>query len=405
MIDEHEIAEKFEGLAPFLDEVGRRMWAATEARTLGRGGVAAVHRATGIAKSTIERGLKDLDSGHAEGLAYEGRVRRTGAGRKSLAYKHPELRQALDRLVDPQTRGDPCNPLRWTSKSTEKLAAELQAKGFEVSADTVGRMLHKLGYSLQSNRKREEGTSHPDRNDQFENIAKLATAFQRRKEPVISVDTKKKELVGEFANKGREWRPKGIPEAVNVHDFPSLGDGRAVPYGIYDVGRNEGYVSVGVSKDTSEFAVESIRKWWSALGATNYPKARRICITADCGGSNGYRGRLWKVELQKFSDESGLTIRVAHYPPGTSKWNKIEHRLFCQITANWRGRPLTSYRTIVDLIGATKTTTGLKVYACLDERVYQEGRAVSDAEMKSLNIKRDTFRGEWNYTVCPRPQK
>jgi transposase len=405
MIDEHEIAEKFEGLAPFLDEVGRRMWAATEARTLGRGGVAAVHRATGIAKSTIERGLKDLDSGHAEGLAYEGRVRRTGGGRKSLAYKRPELREALDRLVDPQTRGDPCNPLRWTSKSTEKLAAQLQAEGFEVSADTVGRMLHKLGYSLQSNRKREEGTSHPDRNDQFENIASLARAFQRRNEPVISVDTKKKELVGEFANKGREWRPKGNPEAVNVHDFPSLGDGRAVPYGIYDVGRNEGYVSVGVSKDTSEFAVESIRKWWNALGVTNYPKARSIFITADCGGSNGYRGRLWKVELQKFSDESGLNIRVAHYPPGTSKWNKIEHRLFCQITANWRGRPLTSYRTIVDLIGATKTTTGLKVYACLDERAYQEGRAVSDAEIKSLNIRRDTFRGEWNYTLCPRPQK
>ena len=405
MIDEHEIAEKFEGLAPFLDEVGRRMWAATEARTLGRGGVAAVHRATGIAKSTIERGLKDLDSGHAEVLAYEGRARRTGGGRKSLAYKQPELREALNRLVDPQTRGDPCNPLRWTSKSTEKLAGELQAEGFAVSPDTVGRMLHKLGYSLQSNRKREEGTSHPDRNEQFENIAKLARSFQRRKEPVISVDTKKKELVGEFANKGREWSPKGSPVAVNVHDFPSLGDGRAVPYGIYDVGRNEGYVSVGVSKDTSEFAVESIRKWWSTLGLTNYPKARRIFVTADCGGSNGYRGRLWKVELQKFSDESGLTIRVAHYPPGTSKWNKIEHRLFCQITANWRGRPLTSYQTIVDLIGATKTTTGLKVYASLDERVYQEGRTVSDAEMKSLNIKRDTFRGEWNYTVCPRPQK
>lgn len=381
------------------------MWAATEARILGRGGVAAVHRATGIAKSTIYRGLTDLDTGAAESLAHQGRCRRVGAGRKSLAKQQPELVKALDRLIDPQTRGDPCSPLRWTSKSTEKLAGELRKQGFQVSADTVGRMLRHAGYSLQSNRKRLEGTTHADRDGQFEKIAQLCRSMQRQGAPVLSVDTKKKELVGHFANKGREWRPKGDAESVNVHDFPSMGDGRAVPYGIYDVGRNEGFVSVGVTKDTAEFAVRTIRRWWSRLGRRRYPKARTIFITADCGGSNGYRNRLWKAELQKFANDTGMRVRVAHYPPGTSKWNKIEHRLFSQITANWRGRPLTSHQVVVDLIGATKTKTGLKVYAYLDDREYTKGREVSDEEMKSLRIKRDTFHGEWNYSILPHRKK
>ncbi|MCK5797222.1 MAG: ISAzo13 family transposase [Deltaproteobacteria bacterium] len=405
MIDEQELAEKFEALAPFLGETGRRMWAATEARSIGRGGVASVHRATGIAKSTIYRGLNDLDSGDAEFLAHQGRTRRKGAGRKSLTEYQPGLYDALDQLIDPQTRGDPCSLLRWTSKSTEKLAEELCHQGFTVSPDTVGRMLRETGYSLQSNRKRLEGTTHEDRDDQFQKIANLSKSMQRQGAVVISVDTKKKELVGLFANKGREWRPKGDPESVNVHDFPSTGDGRAVPYGIYDVGRNEGFVSVGISKDTSEFAVSTIRKWWNRLGRRHYRKAGILFITADCGGSNGYRIRLWKAELQRFADDTGMRVRVAHYPPGTSKWNKIEHRLFSQITANWRGRPLTTYQVVVDLIGATTTKTGLKVYAYLDDHVSEKGRDVTDEEMSSLKIKRDPFHGEWNYTILPHKQK
>ncbi len=405
MHNEREVAEKFEALAPFLDEVGRRMWAATEARTLGRGGIAVVHRATGIAKSTICRGLSELKSGEADEIVHQGRSRRKGGGRKSLAETEPKVVVALERLIDPQTRGDPCSPLRWTSKSTEKLAKELRGKGFSTSADTVGRMLRRMGYSLQSTRKRLEGASHPDRNGQFEKIAAWTTAMQRKQAPVISVDTKKKELTGQFSNKGREWRPKGDAESVNVHDFPSAGDGKAVPYGIYDVGRNEGFVHVGINKDTAEFAVNTIRRWWARLGSRRYPRARSIFITADCGGSNGHRCRLWKAELQKFADDTGLRVRVAHYPPGTSKWNKIEHRLFSQITANWRGRPLTSHQTVVDLIGATTTTTGLKVYASLDKKVYKDGREVSDDEMETLRIKREAFHGEWNYTILPRVKR
>lgn len=405
MIDERAIAEKFEGLAPFLDEIGRRMWAATEARSLGRGGAAAVHRATGIAKSTLYRGIADLESGHAEKLANEGRRRREGGGRKGLRHTQPELSSALDALIDPQTRGDPTCPLRWTSKSTAKLAKELCKQGFGVSPKTVARMLRHAGYSLQSNRKRLEGTAHPDRNEQFEKIAALVVSTQRQAGAVISVDTKKKELVGAFANKGREWTPKKNPVPVNVHDFPSLGGGRAVPYGIYDVGRNEGLVSVGISKDTAEFAVQTIRTWWKKLGRRHYPKARSVLVTADCGGSNGYRTRLWKAELQKFADETGLRVRVAHYPPGTSKWNKIEHRLFSAITINWRGRPLTTFQTVVDLIGNTTTESGLKVYACLDERSYAQGREVTDEEMASLRVRRDAFRGEWNYTLLPRQRR
>ena len=388
-----------------MGELQRRMWAATEALQFGPGGVAAVHRATGIAKSTILRGLADLASGRAEDLATAGRVRAAGAGRKPAEARQEGLVAALDRLIDPQTRGDPQSALRWTSKSTTKLAAELQKQGFAISADTVGRMLRDSGYSLQSTRKRLEGTAHIDRNAQFEHIAALTKAAGRRHGPIISVDTKKKELVGRFTNAGREWHPAGEPEQVKVHDFPPPGQGKAIPYGIYDVGRNEGFVSVGITADTAEFAVASIRLWWHKLGRRRYPNTGEVLITADCGGSNSYRCRLWKVELQALADETGLKVRVAHYPPGTSKWNKIEHRLFCQITTNWRGRPLTSYQAVVDLISATKTTTGLTVLAHLDTRIYQKGREVSDAEIASLRIRRDDFHGEWNYVLLPRAKR
>lgn len=405
MSAETDIETKFEALAPFMGELQRRMWAATEAQLYGRGGVAMVHRATGIAKSTITRGLADLASGRAEELSTTGRVRATGAGRKPAEIRQEGIEDALDQLIDPETRGDPVCPLRWTSKSTSRLAVELKKQGYAISADTVGRMLRGSGYSLQSTRKRLEGRTHVDRDGQFARISALAKLAGRRRSPVISVDTKKKELVGQFSNAGREWHPKGKPEGVNVHDFPVAGQGKAIPYGIYDVGRNEGFVSVGITADTAEFAVASIRLWWQRFGRHRYAHSKELMITADCGGSNSYRCRLWKLQLQRFADDSGLRVRVAHYPPGTSKWNKIEHRLFCQITANWRGRPLTNYQTVVDLISATRTTTGLKVYAHLDRHEYQKGREVSDAEMAALQIKRDSFHGEWNYTFVPRGKK
>ena len=399
------IAEKFEMVAPILDEAQRRIWAASEALSVGYGGVALVHRATGIARSTIKRGMAEIESGHYDWLAATARSRRVGGGRKSHVETQPGIVAALKRLVDPATRGDPQSPLLWTTTSTKKLAQALRDEGFKVSDRTVAAMLHDNGYSLQSTRKRFEGCCHADRDSQFQNIARLSAEFIETGDPVISVDTKKKELVGHFKNAGREWRPKGTPVEVNVYDFPSLADGKAIPYGIYDVGRNEGYVSVGVASDTSEFAVESIRSWWEHLGSPRYPDAQRLLITADCGGSNGNRCRLWKLELQRFADETGIDVRVAHYPPGTSKWNKIEHRLFCQITANWRGRPLTSFQTVVDLIGSTETSTGLKVYARLDPREYQRGRSVSKDEMATLRIERDNFHGEWNYVLLPRQSR
>ena len=404
MTELSKLEAEFEALAPFMGELQRRMWAATKAQMLGRGGVSAVQRATGIARSTIQRGLADLESGRAEGLATAGRVRAHGAGRKLSELHQEGLERALDRLIDPQTRRDPESALRWTSKSTSKLASELRRQGFAVSADTVGRMLRGNGYSLQSTRKRLEGATHVDRNAQFEHISALTKTARRRRSPVISVDTKKKELVGRFTNAGREWRPKGEPEEVNVHDFPVAGQGKAIPYGIYDVGRNEGFVSVGITADTAEFAVASITLWWRKFGRRRYPHAKDLLITADCGGSNSYRCRLWKVELQKFADKTGVRVRVAHYPPGTSKWNKIEHRLFCQITTNWRGRPLTTYQTVVDLIGSTQTEAGLKVYAHLDSRVYPKGREVTDVEIAALKIKRGGFHDAWNYVFIPRSQ-
>lgn len=393
---EAAVAEKFAAVSGLLDERARRLWAAAESRSLGYGGDALVSAATGIARETIRNGRKEL------GVEIEGRVRRPGAGRPALSENQPGLQQALEALVEPVTRGDPMSPLRWTCKSKAKLAAELVKQGWRVSDTTVGRMLNAMGYSLQSLRKNREGDSHPDRNAQFEHINATADGFFDRGAPVISVDTKKKELVGDFKNGGREWQPKGKPEEVLVHDFPSDAIGKAVPYGIYDMGRNEAYVSVGSDHDTPAFAVASIRRWWTTMGMPAYPEATELFITADAGGSNGYRSRVWKAELQKFADDFGLRIQVSHFPPGTSKWNKIEHRLFCHITKNWRGRPLTTFETVVRLIGCTRTEKGLRVRAKLDKRKYPIGMKVSKAEMKSLALHKHKFQGDWNYELRPR---
>jgi transposase len=393
------LKRRFLAVSPFLDERTRRLMLAGEALALGPGSILAISRATGVARATIAHGIKDLQ--HPESLM-EGRVRLPGGGRKRAVDKDPTLLVDLERLVEPGSRGDPESPLRWTSKSTAKLAAALTAMGHPVGASLVRRLLHELGYSLQSNRKRLEGTSHPDRNAQFEHINDTAAEHLAAGEPVISVDTKKKELVGPFKNGGKELRPKGHPEAVRVHDFiiPELG--RVNPYGVYDVGQNTGWVSVGIDHDTAAFAVESIRRWWQMMGAGAYPSATELLITADCGGSNGYRVRLWKVELQKLADETGLVLSVCHFPPGTSKWNTIEHRLFSFISQNWRGKPLISYQVIIDLIAATTTTKGLTVRSALDENLYEKGRTVSDAEFAAVNVKPDAFHGEWNYRILPR---
>lgn len=392
-----DIRTRYEMLVPVLDERARRWWAAVEARALGHGGVLCVAAATGMSRTTIQAGLKELASGPVEGG-----VRRQGSGRKPLVKDDPELTNALERLVDPATRGDPTSPLRWTCKSKEHLARALRHDGHQVSASTVGRLLNGMGYSLQSVRKNREGTSHPDRNAQFEHISATVRRFQRRGQPVISVDTKKKELVGNFRNAGQEWQPKGNPEQVKVHDFPDDAVGKAIPYGVYDLTRNEAWVSVGRDHDTPAFAVASIRQWWRTMGRVAYPKARELLITADAGGSNGYRVQAWKVELQSFADEAGLRVMVCHFPPGTSKWNKIEHRLFCHITQNWRGRPLTTYETVVNLIGNTRTEAGLRVKARLDPRQYPTGGKVSPKDMKQLSIKKAEFHGDWNYEIKSR---
>jgi hypothetical protein len=398
MIDEDAIRYRWETVGSTLDERGRRLFAAGEVRTAGWGGLAVVSRITGLARSTINRGEDDLDSAPLP----KGQVRRTGGGRKAVAVNDPGLVPELKRLVEPATLGDPMRPLIWVSKSMDKLAATLTQMGHPISADTVRKELVKLGFSRQSNRKADEGSKHPDRNAQFEYINAKVVAAQAAKQPVISVDTKKKELVGNFKNGGTDYRPKGNPQRVNVHDFEDKELGKVVPYGIYDVTANAGFVSVGITSDTAEFAVQSIRRWLERMGRQRYPKARKLTITADCGGSNGARVRLWKVELQKLADETGLTLRVHHYPPGTSKWNRIEHRLFCHITQNWRGRPLTNRIAVVELIGATTTKAGLKVECALDTRTYEKGIKVSDAEMQTLDIAGDTFHPEWNYTIRPR---
>jgi hypothetical protein len=402
MIDRLGIQRRWEADGSKRDERGRRVFAASEARAAGHGGLAAVSAITGLARSTIGRGAKDLE---AEPPA-RGRVRRKGGGPRSLSERDPTLVADLLRLVEPATRGDPERALLWVSKSLDKLAAALSEMGHAVSPNTVRKLLIGLGFSRQANRKTEEGASHPDRNAQFEHInAKLAAA-QAAGEPIISVDTKKKELVGDFKNGGTDYRPKGDPHRVKTHDFEDKHLGKVAPYGVYDVAADEGWISVGITADTAAFAVQSIRTWLDRMGRGRYPQARELTITADCGGSNGARVRLWKLELQKFADESGLVIHVHHYPPGTSKWNKIEHRLFCRITQNWRGRPLTDRLTVVELIGATTTKTGLKVECALDTARYEKGLKVSDAEMANLNIKGDTFHPEWNYTITPqRPPK
>jgi hypothetical protein len=398
MIDEAAIRLRFEALSPVLDEQGRRRLAAAEAQASGHGGVSAVARITGIARSTIGRGLTELRS---KFVPQPGRLRRPGGGRKPLASKDPSLLADLRELVEPATLGDPETPLKWTAKSLRKLAAGLRALGHRVSHNTVGTLLRALDYSLQANRKTREGTNHPDRDAQFEYINAQVKQALATGEPAISVDTKKKELVGDFKNNGREWRPQGEPEPVRVHDFliPELG--RAVPYGVYDIGENAGWVSVGIDHDTASFAVNAIRRWWQVMGRERYPNAKTLTITADCGGSNGARLRLWKRELQRLVDELDLAITVCHLPPGTSKWNKIEHRLFSFITQNWRGRPLISHQVIVQLIAATTTKTGLKVHSEIDPNSYPAGVKVTDAEIARINLHRHDFHGDWNYTIIP----
>jgi Rhodopirellula transposase DDE domain len=399
MIDEDAIRYRWQTVGCKLDERGRRLFAAAEARTAGWGGRALVARITGLARSTINRGEDDLDAAPLP----QGQVRRAGGGRKAVSENDPKLVPELQRLVEPATLGDPERPLLWVSKSMDKLADALTAMGHPISADTVAKELVKLGYSRQHNRKAEEGSRHPDRNAQFEHINAKVVAAQAQGQPVISVDTKKKELVGNFKNGGSDYRRKGEPRRVNVHDFEDKELGKVVPYGVYDVTANAGFISVGITSDTAEFAVASIRTWLERMGRQRYPAAKELTITADCGGSNGARVRLWKVELQKLADETGLLLHVHHFPPGTSKWNKIEHRLFCHITQNWRGRPLTDRVAVVELIGATTTKTGLKVACALDERTYQKGLKVSDAEMQALDLTGDAFHPEWNYTINPRP--
>jgi hypothetical protein len=401
MLDTEAIRQRWEADGSKRDERGRRLFAASEVRAAGWGGLAAVSGVTGLARSTIERGLKDLD---ASPLA-PGHVRREGGGPRCLSERDPTLLDDLRRLVEPVTLGDPMRPLLWVSKSLDKLASALVAMGHAVSPNSVRKLLTEMGFSRQVNRKADEGASHPDRNAQFEYINAEVLAAQAAGQPVISVDTKKKELVGDYRNAGSDWRPKGDPRRVNVHDFPDKELGKVAPYGVYDIAADAGWVSLGITHDTAEFAVASIRTWLETIGRVRYPDMRELTITADCGGSNGARVRLWKVELQKLADETNLTIKVRHYPPGTSKWNKIEHRLFCRITQNWRGRPLTDHATIIELIAATTTKTGLKVESALDTRVYEKGIKIRDAEMKRLNIRRDAFHPEWNYAVIPRLPK
>jgi len=401
MIDGQAIRQRWEAVSSLLDERGRRLFAAAEVRAAGRGGLAAVSSMTGVARSTLLRGLKDLD---ASALP-RGRVRRQGGGRLQLAARDATLLDDLRSLVEPATVGDPMRPLLWVSKSLDKLATALHEMGHAVSPNTVRKLLTKLGFSRQSNRKADEGSHHVDRDAQFEHINATVRAAQAAGQPVISVDTKKKELVGNFRNGGSDYRPKGEPQRVNVHDFADKELGKVAPYGVYDIAANTGWVSVGVTHDTAEFAVASIRLWLEKMGRKRYPDASELTITADCGGSNGARVRLWKVKLQDFADETGLTIHVCHYPPGTSKWNKIEHRLFCHITQNWRARPLTDRVAVVELIAATSTKTGLRVESALDERVYEKGIKVSDAEMDALNICGDEFHPECNYSIKPRTGK
>lgn len=401
-----QVREKYQALQPLMDERMRRCWAASEAKGLGWGGVSLVSKATGLSRTTIDSGLAELEArstarDRAVELAGRGRIRRRGGGRHGLRTMQPQLLSVLQELLEPTTRGDPESPLCWTCKSTRKLAEELRRQGHRVSHHTVGRLLHGLHYRLQANRKTREGDSHPDRDAQFQYINRQVKAFQRRGQPVISVDTKKKELLGDCKNDGREWWPEKHPPAVRLHDFPDPGLGKAIPYGVYDVTANAGWVSVGVDHDTAAFATETIYRWWCQMGVVVYPNARLLLITADSGGSNSSRGRLWKVALQQLANRLGLRIHVCHYPPGTSKWNKIEHRLFCHITENWRGRPLVSRAVVVNLIGNTTTQAGLHIQSDLNTQTYPTGIVVSDEELNAVNLKKARFHGEWNYKILP----
>lgn len=401
-----QIELKFAALEPVLDERVRRQWAAAEALAYGWGGMTAVSHATGLSVDTIRKGMEELAQREIEPDApVPARLRRPGGGRQRLDEQDPELVPALERLVDPVTRGDPQSPLRWTCKGTRRLAAELTRAGHAVSAGTVAALLKQQGYSLQVNRKTKEGTRHPDRNAQFEYINAKAEQFQQRGQPVISVDAKKKELVGPFKNGGREWQPQGQPEEVNIHDFVDRELGKALPYGVYDVTNNEGWVSVGIDHDTAQFAAQAIKRWWETMGRRRYPDARELLITPDGGGSNGSRCRLWKTGLQQLANELGLRIHVCHFPPGASKWNKIEHRMFSHITQNWRGRPLISHEVIISLIAATTTGNGLRIRAELDRGSYPTGIKVSDEELASLALETDEFHGEWNYVLLPQEEK
>lgn len=393
------LERKFNALAGDLDERGRRRWAASEALELGYGGITAVSLATGLSDRTIRTGIQELQS--CDPMPSP-RQRRIGGGRKPLERDQTDLIEAIERLVEPTERGDPQSPLRWTCKSLNNLQRELRSQGYQVGKTKISKVLRSLGYSLQGNRKTREGTDHPDRNAQFEHIARRVRACRRGGRPAVSVDTKKKETLGKKANVGREYRPKGQPMEVDTHDFPDKELGKAIPYGVYDMETNEAWVSVGISRDTAEFAVEAIRRWWHRLGRKRYAKPKRLLITADSGGSNGHRNRLWKYELQRLADETGMIIEVCHYPPGTSKWNKIEHRLFCHITRNWRGVPLESLQVVVSLVSSTRTAEGLEVHCRLDEKDYPKGRKVTDSDMAGLKIKRNTFHGDWNYEIQPR---
>jgi hypothetical protein len=398
------IRRKFRALAPVMDERMRRHWAAAEACELSWGGITCVARATGLSRTTIAAGIAELktQTGSPE---LSPRVRCQGAGRKPLDHHDPDLWEALNALVEPVTRGDPDTPLRWTCKSTRRLAEELCRQKHPISPGTVANMLRDLGYSLQANRKTREGEQHPDRNAQFEYISQQVRRLQKRGQPVVSVDTKKKELIGDFKNAGVEWRLQGEPEEVRVHDFQDPALGKAIPYGVYDLANNQGWVSVGIHRDTAQFAARTIQRWWEDMGTQRFPRARELLITADGGGSNSYRSRLWKVALQQLADELGLTLRICHFPPGTSKWNKIEHRLFSFITQNWRGKPLLTQQAIVNLIASTTTKSGLTVRAALDTHVYRVGLKVTDEQMAKLNIRPSDFHGEWNYCIAPRRKR
>jgi transposase len=398
----YQIKQRYDAVSPFLDEKQRRLFVAAEALTYGEGGITKVSQTLGVSSSTVSKGIKELQN--PETIENE-RIRRPGGGRKRTVDTDPTLRSDLEKLVDPTTRGDPDSPLRWTCKSTRKLAAALNEMGHYTSERMVCELLHEMGYSLQANRKTQEGSSHPDRNAQFEYINETVQIFQKEGQPVISVDTKKKELVGNFKNAGQEWQPKKTPESVHIHDFADKELGKVNPYGVYDMVQNNAWVNVGTDHDTAAFAAESIRGWWHSMGRQTYLEAERLLITADGGGSNSYRSKLWKTELQRLSDETGLAITVCHFPPGTSKWNKIEHRLFSHITQNWRGKPLVSHETIVNLIANTSTSAGLTVQAQLDQNEYPKGIKISDEELAQVNLKQEPFHGEWNYTVLPNNRK